>query len=385
MSAITNRRSALPWVLGVGLLAVTLVAANRIGGTAAAQTRDDGKAAKGKSDGGPGGLTILGTVDAVPGVVRVDAPAVAGLLSVKNVLVAEGATVKEGDPLIQFDDELFRHGLAQAEAAVVAAKWIHEKALAGQRDHAQLLKKQQLAVSTAKYKWERAKVARDRGEEVFERAIGIERNPSTNAGLSEAEKDRRRKENQELIRAETFVELAKLDIESEEINLARLTASPVDADPNAAAAEVVRLTAKVAETKAMVDACRVTAKVTGTVEQVLATPGMLFGPGTRIAAMQLVPSGGRIVRAEVEAEFVARVADKAGKRVTITDSHHFNNTYDGVVVRVGTSLLPKRGAGDLLTGPSAKVLECLIQVTDPNPPGKPPLVVGQPVRVVFGQ
>lgn len=385
MGAITNRRSAVPWVLGVGLLAFTLIAANRSGGTAGAQTRDDGNAGKKSPDGGPGGLTILGTVDAVPGVVRVDPPAVAGVLSVKKVLVAEGATVKEGDPLIQFDDELYRHGLAQAEAAVVAAKWVHEKAVAGQRDHTQLVKKQQLAVDTARYQWERAKLARDRGAEAFERVLNSDRNLSTGAGLSDAEKDRRRRENQELLKAETLVELARRKVDEEEINLARLNASPVDADPNASAAEVVRLTAKVAETKAMVDACQVKATVAGTVEHVLATPGMLFGPGTRVAAMQIVPSGERIVRAEVEAEFVARVADKAGKRVTITDSHHFNNTYDGVVVRVGTSLLPKRGAGELLTGPQAKVLECLIRVTDPNPPGKPPLVVGQPVRVVFGQ
>ena len=106
---------------------------------------------------------------------------------------------------------------------------------------------------------------------------------------------------------------------------------------------------------------------------------------TRLAAMQIVPAGERIVRAEVDAEFVSRVTDKAGKKVTITDSHHFGHTYEGVVVRVGTSLLPKRGGGDLLAGPPAKVLECRIKITDPAPPGKPPLVVGQPVRVVFGQ
>jgi multidrug resistance efflux pump len=385
MSAITNRRKALPWILGVGILAVSLVAANRMVGTAEAQTAADGKAAKGLPSGGLGGLTILGSVDAVPGVVRVDPPAIAGVLSVHEVLVEEGKVVAVGDPLIRFDDELFRHGLAQAEAGRTAAKWQHDKAVAAQKDHAQLLKKQQLAVTVARFKWEKAKEARDRGNETFERALAEDRNLATGAYLTDAEKARRRKENQELMRADLLVDLAKFDWDKEQIDLDRLTAAPIDADPNAAAAEVARLTAKVAELQATVDACTVTATVAGTIEQVLATPGMLFGPGTRVAAMQIVPSGGRIVRAEVESEFVARVADKAGKKVTITDSHHFGNTYDGVVVRVGTSLLPKRGAGDLLAGPPAKVLECLIQVIDPNPPGKPPLVVGQPVRVVFAQ
>ena len=385
MAAIVTRRTALPWALGVGILALTLVAANRMVGTAEAQSPGDGKGGKGKPDGGPGGLTILGTVDAVPGVVRVDPPAVAGVLTVKQILVQEGKAVAIDEPLIQFDDELFRHGLAQAEAGLIAAKAQVTKADAARADHAQLLKKQQLAVEVARYKWEKAKEARDRGGDVFDRILATETTTVGGPKLTEAEKDRRRKENQDLLKADVLVELAKKDWEKEGIDEARLTAAPIDADPTAAAAEVARLTAKVAETKAMVAACRVTATVAGTVEQVLATPGMLFGPGTRFAAMQIVPAGERIVRAEVDAEFVSRVTDKAGKKVTITDSHHFGHTYEGVVVRVGTSLLPKRGGGDLLPGPPAKVLECRIKITDPAPPGKPPLVVGQPVRVVFGQ
>ncbi len=384
MAAIVTRRTALPWALGVGILALTLVATNRMVGTAEAQSPGDGKG-KPKADGGPGGLTILGTVDAVPGVVRVDPPAIAAVLTVKQILVEEGKAVAVGEPLLQFDDELFRHGMAQAEAGVIAAKAQLAKADAVRADQALLLKKQQLAVEVARYKWEKAKEARDRGAETFDRALASDRNLATGAQLTEAEKDRRRKENQDLIKADLFVELAKKDVEKEAIDQARLMAAPIDADPNAAAAEVARLTAKVAETTAMVAACRVTATVAGTVEQVLATPGMLFGPGTRVAAMQIVPAGERIVRAEVDAEFVSRVTDKAGKKVTITDSHHFGHTYEGVVVRVGTSLLPKRGGGDLLAGPPAKVLECRIKITDPAPPGKPPLVVGQPVRVVFGQ
>lgn len=393
MAAPATSRRALPWVLGVVVLAFSLVATGRLVGTADAQPPADPKAPR-KPDAGPGGLTILGTVDAAQGVVRVDPPAVAGAFAVKELLVDEGKVVAVGDPLVQLDDEVFQKALAEAKAALDEARWTRFKAdYARGYEQPQLLRKQKLAVEAARYQWEKAIEARDRGAEVFERLLKTERTTSGDP-LSDEEKLRRRRENLELLKADTAIELAKKNLEKEEIDQERLTAAltaadkagaPADADPQIAAAAVKRYEAKVAQAKAMVDACRVTAKVAGTVEQVEAKPGMLYNPGTRLPLMQIVPSGERIVRAEVDAEFVSRVTDKKDQKVKITDSHHFGHTYEGVVTRIGTSLLPKRGAGDLLAGPPAKVLECRIRILDPAPPGKPPLVVGQPVRVVFGQ
>lgn len=388
-----SRRKAFPWVLGLVVAAFSVVAASRLAGTADAQPPSHGTASGGKET-GPGGLTILGTVDAVHGVARVDAPSVAGAFTVRDILVEEGKIVAVGDPLIQFDDAVFRAALAEAEAAHKEAQWTRFKAQHARNDQPQLLRKQKLAVEAAKDRWERAKDGRDRKSDVFERLLANESNTVGGPKLTEAEKVRRRRENAELILADASISQARMELDKEEIDLERLTTAltaadkntaPADADPQIAEAAVARYAAKVAQAKAAVDACLVTAKVAGTVEQILATKGMLFGPGTRTPAMQIVPSGDRIVRAEVDPEFVGRVADKAGKRVTITDSHHFGHTYEGVVDRVGTSLLPKRGGGDLLAGAPAKVLECRIRILNPAPSGKPPLVVGQPVRVVFGQ
>ena len=97
----------------------------------------------------------------------------------------------------------------------------------------------------------------------------------------------------------------------------------------------------------------------------------------------LVPAGKRIVRAEVQAEFAYKVADTVSKKVTVFDDTNFALTYEGTVRRVATSYLPRRAADVALTVSPTKILEVEIEIADPAPPGKPPLRVGQPVRVSF--
>src|SRR5262249_37588020 len=103
-------------------------------------------------------------------------------------------------------------------------------------------------------------------------------------------------------------------------------------------------------------------------------------------AVILIPSGPRIVRAEVEAEFVHRIGpDKKGKEVTIADHFDGKLTYKGVVREIGTAFIQKRNAGDGFGMNDTRILEVVVDATDPNPPGKPSLKVGQKVRVNFGQ
>ena len=123
------------------------------------------------------------------------------------------------------------------------------------------------------------------------------------------------------------------------------------------------------------------AEVPGTVEQISAGPGATYGPSSRAPVLWLVPTGTRIVRGEVEAEFAYKLADKIGTKVTITDQNNFGLVYDGVIRRVSGSYLPKRSAAEVVTMQTNKVLECVVEVVDPAPAGKPPLRVGQPVRI----
>ena len=130
---------------------------------------------------------------------------------------------------------------------------------------------------------------------------------------------------------------------------------------------------------------KVKARCPGIVERLNAQAGTTFGPASRQPAMYIVPTGSRIVRAEVEAEFAHKINDRIGQKVTIRNSHNSSQTYEGKVTRLGTSYLPKRGSADTLAVNPTQVLECEIEVIDPTPAGKPPLRVGQPVLVVFGQ
>jgi hypothetical protein len=50
---------------------------------------------------------------------------------------------------------------------------------------------------------------------------------------------------------------------------------------------------------------------------------------------------------------------------------------------VGTAFVAKRSAPGALALDPPKALECVVELPDPAPAGKPPLRVNQPVRVIF--
>jgi len=138
--------------------------------------------------------------------------------------------------------------------------------------------------------------------------------------------------------------------------------------------------------KMAVELCVVRAKTAGTIEQVTISPGTTIGIGTRSPALWLIPAGTRVVRAEVEAEFAHRVGPELkGKKVTIYDHSDPKLTYEGTVLRLSTSFLPKRFGAENLLGNDTRVLEVVVEVNDPAPHGKPPLLVGKRVRVNLGQ
>jgi hypothetical protein len=92
-----------------------------------------------------------------------------------------------------------------------------------------------------------------------------------------------------------------------------------------------------------------------------------------------------VIRTEVEAEFAPRIGDdKLGKTVTITDHSDPKLTYQGIVRRIPKVFLPRRSTDSGFIANDTRVLEVIVEVVDANPPGKPPLKVGQKVRVNFG-
>lgn len=379
-----NRWRLIPWALGVGLLAFSLLGANKL-----LDPEGKGQTAARPAPAGPvldGGVIVLGTVDSDPQPVRVGPPGVGMQLTAVKVFVADGDAVKEGDPLVQFDDSIFRAKLAQAQAELAAAVEDKAKAEVAKRVHAITVVRQQDAIKQAADELRTAEDALRVGRANFETALNAERVFSeNNRPLTEAEKQERRDKNLELLQAAARVSGLKARLEDERKKLEALQLNPVDADIKRAEAQTAASQGKIQEAQAAVEMCRVKALRAGVVEHVFAAPGMTFGPSTRDPLLWLIPTGRRVVRAEVEAEFAYKVADKTDKAVTVYDHNNFALTYPGVVKRVGTAFLPKRTISDAIVVNQSRVLECLIEVTDPAPSDKPPLRVGQPVRVIFSQ
>src|SRR5262249_10214030 len=107
-----SRLRVLPWVVGVVLLACTLVGANRLfhpdDGTSPG---GGGAAPKNGKPNGPaltGGTIAIGSVDSVPSPVRIGPPSVSALATVAKVFPKEGTEVKPGDDLVQFDDAIYQ-------------------------------------------------------------------------------------------------------------------------------------------------------------------------------------------------------------------------------------------------------------------------------------
>ena len=379
------RWKAMPWILGISLLAFSFVAANRL---LHSQEPNNGAAGTPKKDAkvpapAPAGqgLTVLGTVDVPLGIARVDAPALPALsgATVVSVFVHEGQEVAIGDPLVSFDDSAFRSKLDQAEAALLAAQSEADKAKAQKDDLPDLIQLQGLAVAKAESDLLYATKVLALATDNFEK-LRVATTPINN----EAERTQQNRQNPELLKGEGLVEGLKVAVAKEKIDLKRLAAKPVDIDVRLAAAKVKGLTAAVAEAKTFIELTKIKARTAGVVERLTAQPGMTFGPATRDPALYIVPTGARIVRAEIEAEFAHKINDRLGQKVTIRDSHNFSQTYEGKVTLVGKIFLPKRGSGAILAVNPTQVLECVVEVLDPTPAGKPPLRVGQPVRVVFG-
>jgi multidrug resistance efflux pump len=301
---------------------------------------------------------------------------------VAKVFVAEGQTVTAGDSLVQFEDRQLRAKLDQARGKLAGAEALVEKALDARRVQAAKVNAQKFAIKAAEDNLRTGEDALKRGEDALESVFTKTRNIATGQPWTEEEKARERRDSSALFDAKAAMTMLRNKLEGERLTLAVLESAPVEADVRLAETDVVAAHGLVAEAEAAADSCLVKARTGGVVEQLDAAPGVTFGPTAR-GLLLLVPAGPRVVRAEVDPEFAYRVAGKSGATVTVTDFTNTALTYPGVVRRVSTTFLPKRT--DALALNPTKTLECVIDLPDPAPAGKPPLRVNQPVRVIFPQ
>jgi multidrug efflux pump subunit AcrA (membrane-fusion protein) len=372
-----SRLRTLTWATGVGVLAVTFAGAAKLVGTPTTAPVPAPPA-------GLVGTTVHGVVDSDPPPIPVGPPAAAGQYPVDQVFVAEGQMVQADDKLVQFDDRQLRAKLDQAKGKKAGAEALLEKARQGRAMQAARVAAQNQAINAAEDTVKAAQDAQRQGGAKLEAFLRTGRNPVTGQPFSEDEKNRFRGDNPDLAQLDTVITQLRHKLDGERQHLAVIQAAPVEAEIRAAEADLQAAAGLVAEAQAAVDSCLVRAHRTGgMVEQLVAAPGVTFGPASQRPLLLLVPAGKRVVRAEVDPEFAYRVQGKLGASVTVTDFTNTALTYAGVVRRQSDIFLPKRNAGLALDPP--KVLECVIDLPDPAPAGKPPLRVNQPVRVIFPQ
>lgn len=384
-----SRLKIIPWVLGAGLLVGSLVGANRLlhpDGT----SPGGGPPAEANKKVRPGGngdsLLAPGTVDCDPPRVTYYLPAHTQAAVVADVLVQDGQEVKPGDVLVRFDSQFQELALKQAEDAYQAAVRAWQQAQKAVQEADAKIEQAKAAVQGAERVRDAAQRARDSAQRQLE---NYSENLRKNNNLSQADYDKQLKEVKDkpeylqadaaVQRAEAEVLARKAEVPAAEAAKARYQAAVEQAAFEASARKTLADSARLA-----VERCSLRADVAGRVERVDVARGQYVGPATRSPILYLIPTGSRVVRAEVAPEFAYRIQDKVGRKVVITDEHNTSLTYEGTVERIPSAFLPKRSAApDLLAGKPAVVLEVLIRVTDPAPAGKPPLLVGQPVRVNF--
>ncbi len=327
------------------------------------------------------GLLVLGTVDSEPPPVAYGLPPVLQSGTIAKVFVQEHQLVRVGDPLYAFDTSLLERDLEIAQAQLELAKAQLDEARVAVEQHQKTVALMEESVANAEEK-----------VQIQTRLYNLIRNNLENfwrnqqqPKLTEEEIRKKLQDDDKLFEAQAKYTYARRESAVEQKKLAQLRALDPYVKVRQAEAGVRRVEAELNKAKTAIAMCTVRAKSDGAVERITISPGTTLGISTREAALWLVPTGKRVVRAEIEAEFAHRVTpDLIGKTVTIYDNSDPRLTYTGTLKRLSSAFLPKRSSGEALLANDTRVLEAVVEVDDPAPPGKPPLRVGQRVRVALG-
>ncbi len=378
---MTRLRNMRPVLVAAGVVALvgSLLGARLLG------PGGGGTDSTGKAPAAPAkdttGTVVLGTADSDPSPVQPGLPPVLQSGEIAEVFVTQNHQVKAGDRLYRFDTTMLELKVEGAKAALGSARAKADTARGAAAQHAKKvdLEKQVVAANEAQVKL--ALEAWRLGESNLNEGLKAQ-------GIPPDKWEERRKNDVKLFELYADYEAKKVKTAIEKATLADLEAARVNQVDKLIAeadAEVRRYEGMVREAETAVRLCTVTAKVDGTIERVSVTPGDTIGISTRVPAVILIPAGPRVVRAEVEAEFAHKIGtNQKGRAVTIHDFTDPKLTYQGRVRDLGDSFLPRRAYEGALVQNETRALEVVIEVLDAQPPGKPPLRVGQRVRVIFG-
>jgi len=301
-------------------------------------------------------VVCLGHVDVDGGVTAIN-PSHPGRLV--EVGATEGAEVAAGAVLLKLDDRPARFEADQAHAAVESAKLRLVRAELDLRQHPTRVAQLKATLDSAEQKLETARHQLARQQELF-------KINNTNV--------------QEVRAAESQVKDQEAQVRAARERLVELQQSDPELPVREAKAAVTAAEARAREADYAVAECAVRAPSAGTVLRVQANAGEMVGGPGGVPPVLFCPDRPLIVRAEVEQEFVRRLA--VGQKARVEDEAATGAAWTGRVARLAGWYAARRTTNDR---PSAfkdvPTVECLITLDE----RRPPLRIGQRVQVVIGE
>jgi multidrug resistance efflux pump len=176
------------------------------------------------------------------------------------------------------------------------------------------------------------------------------------------------------------VEGAEVLVRGERLKLKEVEALDPTVEVNRAKEDVKAKEAKVEQARLGVLEHDVYAPADGTILRVLTCEGEILGGQPKAPAIQFCPRGERIIRAEVQQEWAAKVAE--GQSAVVEDETRGGYQWKGKVTRVSDWFAHRRSmVQEPFQYNDVRTLECLISLE----PGGRPLRIGQNVRVIIKQ
>jgi multidrug resistance efflux pump len=343
------------WLLGLCLLVGTAAGAGWMlnhpesGG-------DNGTSPPAAGAPGPSGIVAIGYVDVQPKVADLY-PLQPGRIT---WVVAEGTHVAKGAVLLKQDDRLAKVELKRAEAALKNANQQLAQAKLLPRQHPEKLKQLQAAVAAAKAD----KATAEQVAEVKHRGAVVNKVIPM--------------EEYEI--AKEAIKKAEAQIQAEESKLREAQLFEPDLEVTRAEADVAAKEALADKARLAVDECRLLAPSDGDVLRVLTAVGEP-GANPRSPALQFVPKTDRIIRAEIQQEFAAKV--RVGQEAVIVDDTTTGAQWRGRVKSLSDWYTNRRSVvQEPFQLNDVRTLECLVELTGA---GQQPLRIGQRVRVTIKQ
>jgi len=282
---------------------------------------------------------------------------------VTKVLVKEGAEVKKGQPLLEFDNEQLSLKVREAENGIKIALAEKAKADGAVRTHTVL-------VNEAEKLWEAKQANLASKEYEFKEAEDVSK-------LFKGGKKLELEAARSAVK-EATLNLAAANIKWEGLKAEVPTYFVQSAEQNVKHKETLKAQAEQAR-----DLLACKAPADGKIIRSFVTEGANFGMQSREPAFWFLKKSPLIVRAEVTQEFAKGV--RVGKLATITDDSDESLVWTGVVTKVGEQFLPKRHGGasilDLMPVSDDRVLECHVSID--TEAGKAGPKFGQKVRVTL--